>query len=162
MKRGYWVAVLGAGAIGWILLLGRANSASQDTVLLVQKSGDSTQQSLSFGGRADGSTAPPAVTDSTSSGNSARRCSAAIREKKAFDTESPELSSQFVQQNPCINVNTSTANELTELPGIGEVIAGRIVDFRTENGPFGKPEQLEAVKGIGPARLKRIQSLICF
>ena len=56
-----------------------------------------------------------------------------------------------------INVNTATAEELTELPGVGEVIAGRIVDYRTANGPFTTVEQLLEVKGIGEAKLSQMR-----
>lgn len=59
-----------------------------------------------------------------------------------------------------VNINTASATELEALPGIGEVIAQRIVDFRTQNGPFTSVEQLLDVSGIGDAILGSIQELV--
>ncbi len=59
-----------------------------------------------------------------------------------------------------VNVNTATAAELEELPGIGEVISQRIVDYRTANGPFTSVDQLLDVSGIGDAILESIRELV--
>ncbi len=55
-----------------------------------------------------------------------------------------------------INLNTATVDELTQIPGIGPGIAGRIVQFRTINGPFTSPDQLTNVPGIGQKRYLKI------
>ena len=59
-----------------------------------------------------------------------------------------------------ININTATAAQLETLPGIGPVLAGRIVAYREENGAFLAPEELTKVKGIGTAKLEEIWDLI--
>jgi competence protein ComEA len=59
-----------------------------------------------------------------------------------------------------VNVNTATAAELEALPGIGEVIAQAIVDYRTQNGPFGTVDELLDVSGIGDATLANIRDLV--
>jgi competence protein ComEA len=59
-----------------------------------------------------------------------------------------------------INVNSATATELEALPGVGEVIAQAIVDYRTENGPFTSVDQLLDVSGIGDATLEDIRELV--
>jgi competence protein ComEA len=59
-----------------------------------------------------------------------------------------------------INVNSATPIELEELPGVGEVIAQAIVDYRTENGPFASVDQLLDVSGIGDATLEDIRELV--
>lgn len=47
-----------------------------------------------------------------------------------------------------VNINTATVGELDLLPGVGEVIAERIVRFREENGPFRSVDDLIHVEGI--------------
>ncbi|MCZ2828551.1 helix-hairpin-helix domain-containing protein [Modestobacter sp. VKM Ac-2986] len=50
-----------------------------------------------------------------------------------------------------LDLNTATTADLDALPGIGPVLAQRIVDHRAEHGPFASIEQLDDVSGIGPA-----------
>jgi competence protein ComEA len=59
-----------------------------------------------------------------------------------------------------INVNTASAVELESLPGIGEVLAATIIEYRTENGPFTSVEDLMDVSGIGPATLEEIRDQV--
>jgi competence protein ComEA len=61
-----------------------------------------------------------------------------------------------------INVNTASAAELTALPGIGPVLADRIVAFRQTNGPFGQLDDLGEVSGIGPKLLANLAELVSF
>lgn len=61
-----------------------------------------------------------------------------------------------------INVNTASQQELESLPGIGEILAQRIVEYRTQNGPFRSPEDLLKVKGIGPKKLEALRDRITF
>ncbi len=56
-----------------------------------------------------------------------------------------------------ININTATAEELTELPRIGKVTAARIVAWREENGPFAEIEELLNVQGIGERTFERVR-----
>lgn len=48
-----------------------------------------------------------------------------------------------------VDVNTATAAQLDTVPGIGPAIAGRIVEYRAQNGPFRTVDDLQAVRGIG-------------
>ncbi len=59
-----------------------------------------------------------------------------------------------------VNINTATAAELDALPGIGATYAQRIVDYRTQNGPFKKIEDIKKVRGIGDALFEQIKNLI--
>ena len=59
-----------------------------------------------------------------------------------------------------LNINTATIPELDELPGIGPVLAQRIVDYRTTCGGCKAVEELLKVNGIGDAKLMEIMDLI--
>lgn len=59
-----------------------------------------------------------------------------------------------------VNLNTADLPELEELPRVGPVLAERIVEWRTQHGPFARPEDLDAVPGIGPAMLESLVPLV--
>lgn len=59
-----------------------------------------------------------------------------------------------------VNINTATAEELQTLPGIGPVLAQRIIDYREENGPFQTVSELTMVSGIGINTLEELMDLI--
>ncbi len=69
--------------------------------------------------------------------------------------EEPELSIVFP-----ININTASAEELMALPGIGEVLADRILAYREANGSFSAVEGLMNVEGIGEKRMEEIWDLV--
>ncbi len=59
-----------------------------------------------------------------------------------------------------INLNRATAAELDALPGISPTVAQRIVEYRTAKGTFSSVEELDSVKGIGPAVLAKVRPLV--
>ncbi len=61
-----------------------------------------------------------------------------------------------------VSINTATAEELTTLPAIGPALAEEIVRYRTQHGPFTRLEDLDAVPGIGPAKLDAIREMVVF
>lgn len=56
-----------------------------------------------------------------------------------------------------ININTATVEELTKLPGVGDELAQRIVEFRVANGRFRRSEYLMLIDGISEKRFKEIK-----
>jgi competence protein ComEA len=59
-----------------------------------------------------------------------------------------------------INLNTATVAELDTLPGVGPVLAQRIVDHRNRTGGFKSVEELRKVEGVGDARFEQIKDLV--
>ena len=77
-------------------------------------------------------------------------------------TQPPETTEirQTEQVSFPLDLNRAGKEELMALPGIGEVLAQRILDYREENGSFEAAEQLLNVEGIGKNRLEEILDLI--
>lgn len=75
-------------------------------------------------------------------------------------TEPQKLSEQKAPLK--LNINKASAQELEKLPGVGKVLAERIVEYRVLNGPFTSPADLLKVKGLGKATLERILPYIDF
>ena len=59
-----------------------------------------------------------------------------------------------------VDINTAGVEELDQLPGIGTVLAGRIIAYREANGPFETVEDLLEVSGIGEAKLAELEGWI--
>ncbi|ODA38873.1 helix-hairpin-helix domain-containing protein [Desulfosporosinus sp. BG] len=59
-----------------------------------------------------------------------------------------------------ININTAGVAELDKLSGVGPVLAERILQYRTEHGPFSRPEDLENVSGIGTKTYEKMASQV--
>ena len=59
-----------------------------------------------------------------------------------------------------VSLNSATAEELTELKGVGEVTAQAIVAYREEHGGFKDVEELLEVSGIGPAKLAQLKDQV--
>lgn len=89
----------------------------------------------------DAVTVQPVITEYVSSGN-------------------PAIAATASQDSGLININTASSVLLDTLPGIGPVLAQRIIDYREANGPFETVEELGEVEGIGSKTLLEILNLI--
>jgi len=67
----------------------------------------------------------------------------------------PTASTEAVTAFP-ININSASKEDLMKLPGIGEVLAQRILEYRASNGPFQSVTALMYVEGIGEQRVEEL------
>ena len=81
-------------------------------------------------------------------------------EKVAAGSPASPSAQRSLSESGRIDINTADVRELTNLPGIGEIIAQRIIDYRDANGPFSNVEDLLAVRGIGPNILAGIRDRV--
>lgn len=66
----------------------------------------------------------------------------------------------FMPDVSLLDINSAPVEELAELPGIGEVLAERIVEYRAEHGPFKTVEELTEVSGIGERKLAELEGRV--
>lgn len=59
-----------------------------------------------------------------------------------------------------LDLNQATAAQLQALPDVGPQLAGRIVSFREEHGPFERVEDLQQVRGVGPVTLAELRAFL--
>lgn len=59
-----------------------------------------------------------------------------------------------------VNLNTATQAQLESLPGVGPVMAGKIIAWRTEHGKFSSVNDLQEVDGVGPKTFERLKPLV--
>lgn len=72
----------------------------------------------------------------------------------------PAVTVAITADDGLLDLNTATASELEALPGIGPTIAGRIVAYREEKGPFVSTEELLLVRGIGEKLLQTLEPYV--
>lgn len=75
-------------------------------------------------------------------------------------TQQPARSRQKGPPDQPIDINRAGIEDLQRLPGIGPVLAERIVAEREENGPFRSLEELRRVRGIGPRTLEKLRPYV--
>ncbi len=83
------------------------------------------------------------------------------REDLSLDRERVLISENSDFSRP-ININAASPGDLKRIPGIGEVIARRIIDYRNQFGSFKDLEDLKKVKGIGDKKIEAIKKHVAF
>lgn len=76
-----------------------------------------------------------------------------------FPAATPNKSAHFAQGD-LININTADEIELQKIRGVGKVIAGRIIEYRTNNGAFQSIEEIKKVRGIGDKTFEKMKDTI--
>lgn len=78
----------------------------------------------------------------------------------AGDDGEPGAGASGNERGGQVNLNTANAAELDTLPGVGEVTAGRIIDYREANGPFRSVDDLVHVQGISTKTINGLRDLV--
>ena len=76
-----------------------------------------------------------------------------------YDTVQSEMI-ETADSDPRLDINEMSTAQLEAIPGIGEMLAKRIVAYRDANGPFRTLEEVMNVEGIGEKKLDQIASLV--
>lgn len=85
-------------------------------------------------------------------------------ERLSTTTSTAQSQTEITPSKPtqsCVNLNTATAEELTRLPGVGEVIAERIIAYRERHGRFRRPEEIIIIEGFSEKKYRAITGSIC-
>ncbi len=72
-----------------------------------------------------------------------------VIEERAYEATDKAFDTIVTDSENRVNLNTATLEELTELEGVGEVIAERIIEFRKETRPFETVYDFKLVRGVG-------------
>jgi competence protein ComEA len=82
-------------------------------------------------------------------------------ERDTSSASAPTAGVNFTTKSPArLDLNTAMAADLERLPGIGPVMAKRIVEYRQTHGPFKRLEDLRQVKGIGAKTYAKLAPLL--
>ena len=73
---------------------------------------------------------------------------------------SPRTAPTFLEMPGPLDLNRASESEIEALPGIGPAVAQRIIARRDSVGRFRKVEDLDSVKGIGPALVEKLRPLV--
>ncbi len=70
------------------------------------------------------------------------------------------ITSRETPQQTALNLNSASLKELEKLPGVGEKLAGDIIEYRRQNKRFRRPEELLLIRGISEKKYKAIRPLV--
>ena len=88
------------------------------------------------------------------------RCATVLLGLAIYAAAAPEIAANKKPPLTPINLNTATALELQQVPGIGPSTADKILKMRKSYGPFKSVDDLRAIKGIGPKRMEKMRKYV--
>ena len=80
---------------------------------------------------------------------------------RAIDESSSDSAGRGNASSQLVNINTATAAQLEQIPGIGAAFAQRIISYRDKQGSFKTVDELKNVSGIGDKKLESIRAYVC-
>lgn len=83
-----------------------------------------------------------------------------VREPGSVVVLTDTTSQRGIRQTLLVNLNTASEDELQKLPGIGPVMAGRILEYREANGGFTSVEELLEISGIGEKTFAKLETYV--
>ena len=83
------------------------------------------------------------------------------RNEQAPDASEASPAANTSQTKPCVNLNTAAERELITLAGVGEVMARKIIEYREQNGPFRRPQDIIIIDGFSEQKYRAISDRIC-
>lgn len=84
----------------------------------------------------------------------------ALADSLGLKLESDTKEKKPLLRSQKININTALPADLMQLPGVGEVMAERIIEYREQNGNFKNPIDLMKVKGIGEKKFEKMKDYV--
>lgn len=92
-------------------------------------------------------------------------CAGSVNQSNTAGIESNRIEKETVSQNKpietCVNVNTAGLEDLMRLPGVGEVTARKIIEYRERNGEFRRKEEIIIIDGFSEKKYRDIADKIC-
>ena len=83
------------------------------------------------------------------------------RASPAPNAPAEPLATNRNQTANCVNLNTASAEELNKLPGIGEAMAQKIMDYRQRHKGFRRPQELILIEGFSEKKYRALADLVC-
>jgi competence ComEA-like helix-hairpin-helix protein len=80
--------------------------------------------------------------------------------RSSSNTAPYNVVSPKAEQGSVVNINTASPQELQRLPGVGAVIAERIIAHREQYGPFRRAEHLMMVRGVSDRKFRQLRAMI--
>lgn len=102
----------------------------------------------------------PTTSETASAGIQADNLSGAASLPETYDAVKADSGMQDSDPAGLININTASREQLMTLPGVGDKVAGRIIEYRDSNGPFRKTEDIMKISGIKEKLFSRIRDKI--